>query len=221
MNVYNNIDGVWRSNNTTKININGTWKNASSFYNNISGAWKNSVVKYTVVIIHNKSVYSTITVEAGSTIALPSASNITNLYGYATSSSSTTLSYSPGQTIKVNNNITLYTLFRSALYASIISSGITESITIPNYQTITISVSSGSSTNVATPTIQTNGSAPYIKIGNYYIAHSNNGSSYLSVEPGTIITIKGYSYSSPPNNGASCRIEITYEKSSTIINSCV
>ncbi len=105
-----NINGVNKTVTQPKVNIGGTWRTVNRVQNNINGVWKTSFESFTVKVYRYGSLYQTLTVVKGDSVKLPSLG-----VGFATSSSSTTVSYNSGATITPTGNLNLYAVFQYSI----------------------------------------------------------------------------------------------------------
>lgn len=93
---YVPVDGKWCTVKKEAVMVNGEWKTV----------FEKKAATYTINIYRYGSLYQTLTVTNGESVTLPSLG-----VGYATTSSSTTISYNSGATLTPTSDIDIYTVF--------------------------------------------------------------------------------------------------------------
>lgn len=206
MSIYNNINGVYKTVNNTKVNIDGTWRGVSSSSNNIGGIWKSNKA-YHVYIYRNGQLYQTLECAPGKSVTLPSLDS-----GYTNDINGTTITYNNGTQINLTRDIKVYSL-KAISPNKLVQCSYPNTITINIATTQTITIS-GMSTANSTVYLHNYSYASYVKINGEYFTYTftscNNvyRSTTKLVYPGTIEVHSGDSWEN-------IRINYTYTTYST------
>lgn len=155
MGIKNKIDGVWRNTDTAdklKVKVDGVWRSASALKTKIDGVWRDIFDdSYNIYIYVYGTLTETLNVPKGSSINLPSKVDSgysdDTFYGYSTTSTSTTRTYTGGQTIIPSDDMNLYCIYSysiaqygSVIYTSNWSAGVARTAA---YGNVTVTTTSG------------------------------------------------------------------------------